>query len=56
VQEDSSIFLKDLDSLGLRLGMKMKVISSKPGFINLKCKNSKEIQIPINLARKVYVS
>ena len=39
VQEDSSIFLKDLDSLGLRLGMKMKVISTKPGFINLKCKN-----------------
>jgi DtxR family Mn-dependent transcriptional regulator len=56
VLEDSSRFLKDLDLLGLRLGMKMKVISSKPGFINLKCKNSKEIQIPINLAKKVYVS
>ncbi len=56
VQEDSSIFLKDLDSLGLRLGMKMKVISTKPGFINLKCKNSKEIKIPISLAKKVYVS
>ncbi len=56
VLEDSSGFLKDLDSLGLRLGMKIKVISAQRDFINLKCKNAKEIQIPITLAEKVYVS
>ena len=56
VRDDSSKFLRDLNKIGLRLGMELKILSSGTNTLNLKCSNSLEIKIPIDWAKKVYVT
>jgi DtxR family Mn-dependent transcriptional regulator len=56
VRDDSSQFLRDLNKIGLRLGMELKILSSGTNTLNLKCSNSLEIKIPIDWAKKVYVT
>ncbi len=56
VRDDSSEFLKDLNKLGLKLGMELKVISAENNNINLEGSNFLKVSLPINLARKVFVT
>ncbi len=56
VRDDSSKFLRDLNKIGLRLGMELKILSNGTNSLNLKCSNSLEIKIPIDWAKKVYVT
>ena len=56
VRDDSSGFLRDLNKIGLKLGMELKILSKENNNINLKCSNSLKIEIPIALAKKVYVT
>ena len=56
VRDDSSKFLRDLNKIGLKLGMELKILSNGTHTINLKCSNSLEIKIPIDWAKKIYVT
>ncbi|MDG1710064.1 MAG: metal-dependent transcriptional regulator [Schleiferiaceae bacterium] len=56
VRDDSSKFLRDLNKIGLKLGMELKILSNGTHTINLKCSNSLEIKIPIDWAKKIYVA
>ena len=56
VRDDSSGFLRDLNKIGLKLGMELKILSKENNNISLKCSNSLKIEIPIALAKKVYVT
>tara|TARA_B100000767_G_C19716915_1_gene515399 strand:+ start:526 stop:1194 length:669 start_codon:yes stop_codon:yes gene_type:complete len=56
VRDDSSAFLRDLSEIGLKLGMELKILSNENNTINLKCADSLEIKIPIDWAKKIYVT
>lgn len=56
VRDDSSKFLRDLNKIGLKLGMELKILSNGTHTINLKCSNSLEIKIPMDWAKKIYVT